>query len=179
MVRFECEQEPLNRVVAYLQEKPVNICTRGPERPHTECSWERFNYQFQEAIQCPYDKVCGNMNWDLISIFGELIHPIVGKCQNTLIEYWNWRWIFINKKPSNTHYAPKCSAIEILQSARIMHGEILVWAGVFLPCGGILVKEANQHLHTRSGTPTHGMQLGTFQLPVPRSHTVPLFQSLW
>ena len=62
MVRFECEQEPLNRVVAYLQEKPINICTQGPERPHTECSWERFNYQFQEAIQCPYDEVCGNMN---------------------------------------------------------------------------------------------------------------------
>jgi len=62
VVRFECEQEPLNRVVAYLQEKPINICTQGPERPHTECSWERFKYQFQEAIQCPYDEVCGNMN---------------------------------------------------------------------------------------------------------------------
>ena len=86
MVRFECEQEPLNRVVAYLQEKPINICTQGPERPHMECSWERFNYQFQEAIRCPYDEVCGNMNWDLISIFGELIHTIVGKCQNILIK---------------------------------------------------------------------------------------------
>ena len=69
MVRFECEQEPFNRVVAYLQEKPINICIQGPERPHTECSWERFNNQFQEAIECPYNEVCGNMNWDLISIY--------------------------------------------------------------------------------------------------------------
>merc|ERR1711951_101569 len=35
-------------------------CDQEPKCGHTECDWDQFKEIYQEAIRCPYDKVCGN-----------------------------------------------------------------------------------------------------------------------
>ena len=52
----ECDLEPKKRVVAYLQERPVNL----PGCGHTECDWETFKTIYEKAIQCPFDEECDN-----------------------------------------------------------------------------------------------------------------------
>ena len=52
----ECDLEPKKRVVAYLQERPVNL----PGCGHTECDWETFKTIYEKAIRCPYDEECDN-----------------------------------------------------------------------------------------------------------------------
>jgi len=52
----ECDQEPKLRVEAYLQEKLIKL----PKCGYTACDWNQFKQIYREAIECPYDEICGN-----------------------------------------------------------------------------------------------------------------------
>ena len=52
----ECGQEPVQRVTAYLHEKPIKLSKCGS----MDCDWNKFKRIYKKAIQCPFDEICGN-----------------------------------------------------------------------------------------------------------------------